>query len=34
MEGEEVSHLLFVDDILVFCEPSDDHLTYLCWLLM
>ena len=32
--GEKVSHLLFVDDTLIFCEASQDQLTYLCWLLM
>lgn len=26
--------LLFVDDTLVFCEPSPDQLTYLSWLLI
>jgi hypothetical protein len=25
-----VSHLLFVDDTLIFCEASPDHLHYLC----
>ena len=33
-KGVDVSHLLFVYDILVFCELSHDQLTYLCWLLM
>ncbi|RVX00233.1 hypothetical protein CK203_026687 [Vitis vinifera] len=33
-EGVEVSHMLFTDDTLVFCEPSHDQLTYLYWLLM
>ena len=34
--GEEVqiSHLLFADDTLVFCEKSLDQMTYLSWLLM
>ena len=32
-EGVELSHLLFGDDTLVFCEPSHDQLTYLCLLL-
>ena len=29
-----MSHLLFVDDTLVFCEASQDQMAYLCWLLM
>lgn len=33
-EGLEVSHLLFVDETLVFFEASTTHLTYLNWLLM
>ena len=33
-EGLEVTHLLFVDDILVFCEVSHAQMTYLSWLLM
>ena len=33
-EGAQVSHLLFVDDTLVFCEASQDQMTYLCWTLM
>ena len=33
-EGVEVSHMLFTDDTLVFCEPSHDQLTYLYWSLM
>ena len=28
-EGILISHLLFVDDTLVFCEESHDQLTYL-----
>ena len=33
-EGLEVSHLLFVDDTLVFCDAFSDQKTYLSWLLM
>ena len=28
-EGVRISHLLFVDDTLVFFQPSQDQLTYL-----
>ena len=27
-------HFLFADDMLVFCEASEDHMAYLNWLLM
>ena len=30
----KISHLLFVDDTLAFCEPSIDQMTYLSWLFM
>ena len=33
-EGVEISHLLFVDDTLLFYEASQEQLTCLCWLLM
>ena len=33
-EGLQISHLLFVDDTLVFCEESLDQMIYLSWLLM
>ena len=32
--GVEITHLLFADDTLVFCEPSTDQVSYLSWLLM
>ncbi|KAJ9681586.1 hypothetical protein PVL29_020449 [Vitis rotundifolia] len=32
--GLHISHLLFADDMLVFCEESSDQMTYLSWLLM
>ena len=33
-EGLQISHLLFADNTLVFCEESSDQMTYLSWLLM
>ena len=33
-EGEEISHLLFVDDTLAFCGPKEDPLTHMCWIFM
>ena len=33
-KGVEVSHLLFVDDALIFCETSKDQLLHLHWVLM
>ena len=33
-EGILISHLLFVDDTLVFCKASQDQMTYLSCLLM
>ena len=32
--GVEISHLLFTNDTLVFCEPSLDQMSYLSCLLM
>ena len=30
MRGKgDISHLLFADDTLVFCEVSNEHITYL-----
>lgn len=31
-EGVEVSHLLFIDNTLVFCKASHSHMVYLSWL--
>ncbi|RVW78710.1 hypothetical protein CK203_048472 [Vitis vinifera] len=33
-EGVQISHLLFADGTLVFCEASQDQMAYLSWLLM
>ncbi|KAJ9697075.1 hypothetical protein PVL29_009023 [Vitis rotundifolia] len=33
-EGSLISHLLFADDTLVFCEESQDQMTHLSWLLI
>ncbi|KAJ9685997.1 hypothetical protein PVL29_015067 [Vitis rotundifolia] len=29
-----ISHLLFADDIVVFCKAKKEHLTYLSWILV
>ena len=32
--GLIVSHLLYLDDTILFCEPKKDQMAYLSWLLM
>ena len=32
--GLKISHLLFVDDTLAFCEASQEQMVFLSWLLM
>ena len=33
-EGLIISHLLFVDGTILFCEPKQDQMSYLSWLLV
>ncbi|WJZ92237.1 hypothetical protein VitviT2T_011246 [Vitis vinifera] len=33
-DGEEISHLFFADDTIIFCKASQEQVTPLCWLLM
>ena len=33
-DGAVVSHFLFADDTLVFCDASQDQMVYLSWVLM
>ena len=33
-DGEEISHLFFADDTIIFSKASQEQVTPLCWLLM
>ena len=33
-EGQIIFHLLYADDIILFCELKQDQMAYLSWLLM
>ena len=33
-ERVQLTHLLYADDMLTFCEASEDQLAHLSWLLM
>ena len=33
-EEEQITHLLFVDDTLVFCNDTREQLAYLSWVLL
>ena len=30
-EGTKMSHLLFVDNTLILCDVSKEHMEHLCW---
>ena len=33
-EGEVISHLFYIDDTLLFCEPNKDQMKFMSWTLM
>ncbi|RVX08141.1 hypothetical protein CK203_014762 [Vitis vinifera] len=33
-EGVQLTHLLYTDDTLIFCDASEDQLAHLSWVLM
>lgn len=32
--GITISHLFFANDTLVFCNVSQEQMTFLCWLML